>query len=363
MGLSAGIVGLPNVGKSTIFNALTSGSVAAENYPFCTIDPNHGVVAVPDERLQRISELSPAAKVVPAFLELVDIAGLAKGAHRGEGLGNQFLGHIKNVDAVAHVIRCFEDDDVAHVEGSVDPVRDAEIVTTELIMKDLETVERHLQRVAKVAKSGDRAAQARLSPLQKAHDALSEGLAARGRLADTEIAALRELNLLTVKPVLYVANVDESVLGGESREAEQLSAYAREQGAESISLCGKMEAEIAELPPEERREFLQSMGLTEPGLHLLSRALYRLLGLQTFFSVSDKENRAWPVPQGITAAKAAGAIHSDFEKGFVKADVYTLAELEEHGSEAAIRAAGKMRSEGRDSIVHDGDIMFFKFNV
>jgi len=364
MGLSAGIVGLPNVGKSTIFNALTSAKAQVENYPFTTIDPNTGVVEVPDERLLRVTKLSPTQRVVPAFLELVDIAGLVKGASRGEGLGNQFLGHIKNVDAVVHVVRCFTDNNVVHVEGSVDPLRDIGVVATELLLADVGTVERALERAAKAAKSGDKELAEQCGVFEKVLDGLSRGIAARSvALGPGQVRLLAGLNLLTVKPVLYVANVDGQSVVSDNDAFAKVKAFAAAEGADAVKICGKIESEIAELPQAERAEFLSGIGLSESGLSLLAKAMYKLLGLETFFTATAKENRAWTIRKGMSAQKAAGTIHSDFEKGFVKAEVFTLEDLERHGSEAALRAAGKIRSEGRDYVVSDGDIIFFRFNV
>lgn len=364
MRISAGIIGLPNVGKSTIYNALCSGKAAAENYPFCTIEPNTGIVGIPDDRLNRICSILPTEKVVPAFLELVDIAGLVKGASKGEGLGNQFLGHIKNVNAIVHVVRCFENKDAAHVDGSIDPVRDVETVNTELILKDLETVERGIERVSKIAKSGDKDAKSKLSIFEKAREELSKGIALRNAFSEeSDRELLEELFPLTAKNVLYVANVDEESFEQDNDHSTALQKLAEFEGSQYMKLCGKIEAEITELPEEDRMEFLESLSLSEPGLHVLARKIYRLLGLQTFFTSTPKESRAWTIKVGTRASSAAGTIHTDFEKGFIKAEVYTLEELEKHGSEASLRSAGKIRQEGRDYIVKDGDIIFFKFNV
>jgi ribosome-binding ATPase len=364
MGLSAGIVGLPNVGKSTIFNALASGKAMVENYPFCTIDPNHGIVAVPDSRLHRITEFCPTKKIVPAFLELTDIAGLVKGASKGEGLGNQFLGHIKDVDAVVHIVRCFEDSNITHVEGAVDPKRDIEIVETELMLADSATLENGIARVSKAAKSGDKDLKEKLAVFEKVFDAISRATPVRKmNLLPAEAAAIHEVHLLSAKPVLYVANVDEKGLQGDNTFVKIVRDIAGAEGSNCVTICGKMEAEIADLPETERPEFLASLGQTEPGLAVLAREIYRLLGLQTFFTTSEKENHAWTVRRGATAAQAAGTIHSDFEKGFIKAEVYTLPDLEHYKSETALRAAGKIRAEGRDYVVGDGEVVFFRFNV
>jgi GTP-binding protein YchF len=364
MGLAAGIIGLPNVGKSTIFNALCSGKAAAENYPFCTIEPNTGIVAVPDERLGRLTSIIETQKVVPAFLELVDVAGLVRGAASGEGLGNQFLGHIRNVNAIVHVLRCFRDDDVVHVEGSIDPLRDMETVQTELMLKDLETLERGLDKTRKAAKSGDKKLKADVEMLEKAYGALSKSQPVRSAFSGSEPApALDELCLLTTKKVLYVANVDESMLGEESGLTAEIGQRAAAEGAEVITICGNIEAEIAELAADEQAEFLQSMGLAEPGLHVLARSIYRLLNLCTFFTAMPKESRAWTIPSGTSAVAAAGRIHTDMQRGFISAEVFRLDDLERHGSEAALRQAGKIRQEGKEYVVQDGDVILFRFNV
>lgn len=363
MGIAAGIVGLPNVGKSTIFNAISSGKAAAENYPFCTIDPNKGVVAVPDKRLEQITSLIKTNKIIPAFLELVDIAGLVKGASSGEGLGNQFLGHIKNVNAIVHVVRCYEDSDITHVDGSVDPARDVDTINTELILKDLETVENAITRVQKLARSGDKEAQKTLTYYETARDALQEGKRIRIAFEEEELEILRELHLITAKKVLYVANVDEETLAEDNNHVKALRQVAKDDDSDCVKLCGLIESEIAQLEPEEREEFLESLGLEEPGLSVLARGIYSLLGLETYFTAGEKETRAWTINRGATAPQAAGVIHTDFERGFIKAEVYTLADLLEFKSEVALRGAGKIRQEGKEYIVQDGDIMFFKFNV
>jgi ribosome-binding ATPase len=366
MSLSAGIIGLPNVGKSTLFNALCAGKAAAENYPFCTIDPNYGVVAVPDDRLGRIAAHITTQKIVPAFLELIDIAGLVKGASTGAGLGNQFLGHIKDADAVVQVVRCFEDGDVVHVDGSVDPLRDVSTIETELLIKDLETAEKGVERAGKTAKSGEKEHKEKLAVFEKVREALGRGVPARAMQLDGEERfAIAEMHLITAKPMLYVANMAESGLasGSASPHLAALRTYAAKQDMVCVPICAKIEAELNELPETERQEFLASLGLRESGLSALSRAIYKLLGLISFFTFNEKELRAWNLPKGSTAPQAAGVIHSDFEKGFVKADVYTVEELERYTSEHALRTAGRIRSEGKEYVVKDGEILFFKFTA
>jgi GTP-binding protein YchF len=366
MPLSAGIIGLPNIGKSTLFNALCSGKAAAENYPFCTIDPNHGIVAIPDDRLSRIATHVSTGKIVPAFLELLDIAGLVKGASTGAGLGNQFLGHIKDVDAVVHVVRCYDDGDVVHVDGSIDPLRDISTIETELLLKDLETAERGVERMAKIAKSGEKEHRLQCAVFEKVRDALSRGISARETANDEESrAAIAEMHLITAKPMLYVANVAENDLSGApgSGHFSNLAGHAAAQKIPCIPICAKIEAELCELTETDRAEFLASLGLKESGLCALALAIYRLLDLETFFTFNEKELHAWTIRAGSTAPQAAGTIHSDFEKGFVKADVYSVDDLDAFRSEAALRTAGKIRSEGREYKVRDGEILFFKFTA
>ena len=362
--MKAGIVGLPNVGKSTIFNALTAAGAEAANYPFATIEPNVGIVSVPDPRLQQIEALIPTQKVIPATVEIVDIAGLVRGASSGEGLGNQFLGHIRMVDAVLHVVRCFEDDDITHVDGAVEPIRDIETIDTELILADLDSMERQIERLTKKARGNDKDAIERLAVYGPAKELLERGEALRG--GDWDENQRRHLNMggfITVKPVLYVCNVDEEAALEGNAFTAQVIAHAEAEGARSIWISGQIEAEVSELEEEERGEFLSDLGLSEPGLNKLAREAYELLGLQTYFTAGEKEIRAWTIPVGCSAPQAAGVIHSDFERGFIRAQTYRIEDLEEHKSEAGLKSAGRLRAEGKEYIVQDGDVLHFLFNV
>ena len=364
MALRVDIVGLPNVGKSTLFNALSEAGAEAANYPFCTIEPNVGVVPVPDARLDRLAELAGSAQTLPAVIEFVDIAGLVAGASKGEGLGNQFLANIRETDAIAHVVRCFEDPNVVHVEGSVDPLRDIETIETELLLKDLDTVSKRLLRVAKSVKTGDKGAKAEADFLARLEEHLGDGLPARTlEVSDQEAVLLREQFLLSAKPVLYVANVGEGDLPDGNAYVEQVRERAEAEGAGVVLISAEFESQLVELDDEDRADFLESAGVTESGLDRLAQAAYALLGLITYFTAGPKESRAWQISRGTKAPQAAGVIHTDFEKGFIRAETIKFADYDRLGSETAAREAGAMRSEGKEYVVADGDVMLFRFNV
>lgn len=364
MGFKCGIVGLPNVGKSTLFNSLTKAGIAAENYPFCTIDPNVGIVEVPDKRLQQISAIVEPKKIIPTTMEFVDIAGLVAGASKGEGLGNQFLGHIRETDAIAQVVRCFENDDIVHVNGEINPLGDIETINTELLLADMESIDRQTERAAKQAKSNDKEAKAKHAFMQKVQSHVGDGKSARSLELnnENEQAWMKELHLITAKPTLYIANVNED--GFENNPyLDVLRDFAEKEGADVVPVCAAIEADLAELDAEEAEEFLAEMGLEEPGLDRVIHAGYHLLHLQTYFTAGPQEVRAWTISVGDTAPRAAGKIHTDFEKGFIRAEIMSFDDFIQHNGEAGCKDAGKWRLEGKEYIMHEGDIVHFRFNV
>ena len=366
MALKCGIVGLPNVGKSTLFNCLSNAKAQSANFPFCTIEPNVGTITVPDNRLSELEKLVNPEKVIPTTIEIVDIAGLVKGAHKGEGLGNQFLANIRETDAIIHVLRCFDDDNIVHVDGSVDPIRDKEVIDFELQLKDLDTIENKLNSLKRAVKSGDKEVVKQYEFCEQLKEVLESGKSARTVTAENDITEklMKELQLLTAKPVLYLCNVDESSVKNGNAYVEQIKPIAEEEGAELLVIGTKIESDIAEFETYEEREmFLDELGLEEAGVNRLIRSAYKLLNLQTYFTAGEKEVRAWTVPVGATAPQAAGVIHTDFEKGFIRAEVMKYNDFVSMGSESAVKEAGKLNVEGKAYVVEDGDIMHFRFNV
>jgi GTP-binding protein YchF len=364
MGLSVGIVGLPNVGKSTIFNALTAAGAQSANYPFCTIEPNVGIVPVVDRRLDKLAELAQSKETIYTDLRVVDIAGLVRGASKGEGLGNQFLANIRETDAILHVVRCFEDPNVIHVENSVDPERDIEIIETELLLADLDALQKRVDRVSRLARAGQKDAVAQMAAYEKAQKAVEAGTSLRAiDFSDDERKLIDELNLITAKPVLFVANVAEDDLAGDTPMVRKVREVAKAKGGEVVVICGELEAQISQLPPDERKDFLSEMGLAEAGLDVLVRAAYKLLDLETYFTAGPKEARAWTIHRGSKAPQAAGKIHTDFERGFIRAETIAYDDYVANAGEQGAKAAGKMRSEGKEYVVQDGDVILFRFNV